>query len=71
MNSTGNTCDIHTYSNKRIKSYTVYELSTSRERKSINKHSQGLNNFRIGNLNNPVDDYLRLRTDPKSWTRSS
>ena len=74
MNSTGNfTPDYirHTYKvTSELKSYTVYELSTSEGNVNLLTDILRIEQFQGKSLTTRVDDYLRLRTDPKSWTRS-
>jgi hypothetical protein len=73
MNSTGNTPDYirHTYKvTNELKSYTVYELSTSEGNVNLLTDILRIEQFQGKSQTTRVDDYLRLRTDPKSWTRS-
>ena len=73
MNSTGNTPDYirHTYKViNELKSYTVYELSTSEGNVNLLTDILRIEQFQGKSQTTRVDDYLRLRTDPKSWTRS-
>lgn len=74
MNSTGNfTPDYirHTYKvTNELKSYTVYELSTSEGNVNLLTDILRIEQFQGKSQTTRVDDYLRLRTDLKSWTRS-
>jgi hypothetical protein len=74
MNSTGNfTPDYirHTYKvTNELKSYTVYELTTSEGNTKLLTDILRIEQFQGKSQTTRVDDYLRLRTDPKSWTRS-
>jgi hypothetical protein len=73
MSSTGSTPDYirHTYKvTNELKSYTVYELSTFEGNVSLLTNILRIEQFQGKSLTTRVDDYLRLRTDPKSWTRS-
>jgi hypothetical protein len=74
MNSTGNfTPDYirHTYKvTSELKSYTVYGLSTSEGNVNLLTDILRIEQFQGKSQTTRVDDYLRLRTDPKSWTRS-
>jgi hypothetical protein len=74
MNSTGNfTPDYirHTYKvTNELKSYTVYELLTSEGNVNLLTDILRIEQFQGKSQTTRVDDYLRLRTDPKSWTRS-
>jgi hypothetical protein len=74
MNSTGNfTPDYirHTYKvTSELKSYTVYGFSTSEGNVSLLTDILRIEQFQGKSQTTRVDDYLRLRTDPKSWTRS-
>jgi hypothetical protein len=73
MSSTGSTPDYirHSYKvTKELKSYTVYELSTFEGNVNLLTDILRIEQFQGKSLTTRVDDYLRLRTDPKSWTRS-
>jgi hypothetical protein len=74
MNSTGNfTPDYirHTYRvTNELKSYTVYELSTFEGNLNLLTDILRIEQFQGKSQTKRVDDYLRLRTDPKSWSRS-
>jgi hypothetical protein len=73
MSSTGSTPDYirHTYKvTKELKSYTIYELSTFESNVNLLTNILRIEQFQGKSLTTRVDDYLRLRTDPKSWTRS-
>jgi hypothetical protein len=74
MNSTCNfTPDYirHTYTvTNELKSYTVYELSNSEGNVNLLTDILRIEQFQGKSQTTQVDDYLRLRTDPKSWTRS-
>lgn len=74
MNSTDNfTPDYirHTYKvTNELKSYSVYELSTSEGNVNLLTDILRIEQFQGKSQTTRVDDYLRLRTDPKSWTRS-
>lgn len=74
MNSTGNfTPDYirHTYKvTSELKSYTVFELSTSEGNAKLLTDILRIEQFQGKSQTTRVDDYLRLRTDTKSWTRS-
>jgi hypothetical protein len=73
MSSTGSTPDYirHTYKvTKELKSYTIYELSTFEGDVNLLTDILRIEQFQGKSLTTRVDDYLRLRTDPKSWTRS-
>lgn len=74
MNSTGNfTPDYirHTYKvTSELKSYTVFELSTSEGNAKLLTNILRIEQFQGKSQTTRVDDYLRLRTDTKSWTRS-
>lgn len=73
MNSTGKTPDYirHTYKvSNELKSYTVYELQHVTGNKNLLTDILRIEQFQGKSLTTRVDDYLRLRTDPKSWTRS-
>jgi hypothetical protein len=73
MNSTGKTPDYirHTYKVKNeLKSYTVYELDVVTGNKYLLTDILRIEKFQGKSQTTRVDDYLRLRTDPKSWTRS-
>jgi hypothetical protein len=73
MSSTGSTPDYirHSYKvTKELKSYTIYELSTFEGNVNLLTDILRIEQFQGKSLTTRVDDYLRLRTDPKSWTRS-
>jgi len=74
MISTGNfTPDYirHTYRvTSELKSYTVYGLSNSEGNLNLLTDILRVEQFQARSQTTRVDDYLRLRTDPKSWTRS-
>jgi hypothetical protein len=73
MSSTGNTPDYtrHTYKvTHELKSYTVYELSNFEGKVNLLTDILRTEQFQAKSQTTRVDDYLRLRTDPKSWTRS-
>jgi hypothetical protein len=74
MSSTGNfTPDHirHTYKvTNELKSYKVYKLSTSEGNVNLLTDILRIEQFQGKSQTTRVDDYLRLRTDPKSWTRS-
>jgi hypothetical protein len=73
MSSTGSTHDYirHTYKvTSALKSYTVYGLSTFEGNVNLLTDILRIEQFQGKSLTTRVDDYLRLRTDPKSWTRS-
>jgi hypothetical protein len=74
MSSTGNfTPDYirHTYKvTNELKSYTVYGLSTLEGNVNLLTDILRIEQFQGKSQTTRVDDYLRLRTDPKSWTRS-
>ena len=73
MSSTGNTPQYirHTYKvSNELKSYTVYELQHVTGNKNLLTDILRIEQFQGKSLTTRVDDYLRLRTDPKSWTRS-
>ena len=73
MSSTGSTHHYirHTYKvTNKLKSYTVYELSNFEGNVNLLTDILRIEQFQGKSLTTRVDDYLRLRTDPKSWTRS-
>jgi hypothetical protein len=73
MNSTGKTPDYirHTYKvTNELKSYTVYGIVEVQRGKNLLTDIIRIEQFQGKSLTTRVDDYLRLRTDPNSWTRS-
>ena len=73
MNSTGNTPEYirHTYKvTNELKSYTVYELDEFTGNKNLLTDILRIEQFQGKSQTTRVDDYLKLRTDPKSWKRS-
>ena len=73
MNSTGNTPEYirHTYKvTNELKSYTVYELQHVTGNKNLLSYILRIEQFQGKSQTTRDDDYLRLRTDPKTWTRS-
>lgn len=73
MSSTGKTPDYirHTFKvTSELKSYTVYEFVEVQRGKNLLTDILRIEQFQGKSLTTRVDDYLRLRTDPKSWTRS-
>ena len=73
MSSTGNTPQYirHTYKvSNELKSYTVYELQHVTGNKNLLTDILRIEQFQGKSQTTRVDDYLKLRTDPKSWTRS-
>jgi hypothetical protein len=74
MSSTGNFTSgyiRHTYKVKsELKSYTVYALSKSEGNVNLLTDILRIEQFQGKFQTIRVDYYLRLRTDPKSWTRS-
>jgi hypothetical protein len=73
MSSTGKTTDYirHTFKvTSELKSYTVYEFVEVRRGENLLTDLLRIEQFQGKSLTTRVDEYLRLRTDPKSWTRS-
>ena len=73
MTSTGNNPDFirHTFKvTSELKSYTVYEFIEVQRGKNLLTEFLRIEQFQGKSQTTRVDDYLRLRTDPKSWTRS-
>lgn len=73
MSSTGNTPQYirHTFKVKNeLKSYTVYQIDEVQRGENLLTDLLRIEQFQGKSLTTRVDDYLRLRTDPKSWTRS-
>lgn len=73
MTSTGNTPDYirHTYKvSSELKSYLIYEFDEVQRGKNLLTDLLRIEQFQGKSLTTRVDEYLRLRTDPKSWTRS-
>jgi hypothetical protein len=73
MNSTGNTPDYirHTFKvTNELKSYTIYEFVEVQRGKNLLTEILRIEQFQGKSQTTRVDDYLRLRTDAKSWTRS-
>ena len=73
MSSTGKTPDYirHTFKvTSELKSYTVYEFVEVQRGENLLTDLLRIEQFQGKSLTTRVDDYLRLRTDPKSWTRS-
>lgn len=74
MSSTGNfTPDYirHTFKvTSELKSYTVYEFIEVQRGENLLTDLLRIEQFQGKSQTTRVDDYLRLRTDPKSWTRS-
>jgi hypothetical protein len=73
MTSTGNTPDFirHTFKvTSVLKSYTVFEFIEVQRGNNLLTDLLRIEQFQGKSLTTRVDDYLRLRTDPKSWTRS-
>jgi len=73
MTSTGNTPDYirHSYKLKsELKSYMVYEFDEVQRGENLLTELLRIEQFQGKSLTTKVDDYLRLRTDAKSWTRS-
>jgi hypothetical protein len=61
----------HTYRvMSELKSYTVYELTTLEGNVLLLTDILRIEQFQGKSQTTRVDDYLRFRTDPKSWTRS-
>ena len=73
MGSTGKTPDYirHTYKvTNELKSYTVYKFDEVQRGENLLTDLLRIEQFQGKSQTTRVDDYLRLRTDPKSWTRS-
>ncbi len=73
MTSTGNTPQYirHTYKvSSELKSYLVYQLDEVQRGENLLTDLLRIEQFQGKSQTTRVDEYLRLRTDPKSWTRS-
>lgn len=73
MNSTGKTPDYirHIYKlTSELKSYTVYQFDEVQRGENLLTELLRIEKFQGKSCTTRVDDYLRLRTDLKSWTRS-
>lgn len=73
MSSTGKTPDYirHTFKiTNDLKSYTVYQFDEVQRGINLLTDILRIEQFQGKSSTTRVDDYLRLRTDLKSWTRS-
>lgn len=61
----------HTYKvSNELKNYSVYQFDEVQRGENLLTELLRIEQFQGKSLTTKVDDYLRLRTDPKSWTRS-
>lgn len=73
MTSTGNTPQYirHVYKlTNELKSYSVYQFDEVQRGENLLTDLLRIEQFQGKSSTTRVDDYLRLRTDTKSWTRS-
>lgn len=73
MSSTGNTPQYirHVYKiTNELKSYSIFEIDEVSNGTLLLTELLRIEKFQGKSSTTRVDDYLRLRTDPKSWTRS-
>ena len=73
MTSTGKTPQYirHVYKlSNELKSYSVYQFDEVTNGSFLLTEILRIEKFQGKSCTTRVDDYLRLRTDPKSWTRS-
>ena len=73
MTSTGKTPQYirHVYKlSNELKSYSVYQFDEVTNGSLLLTDLLRIEQFQGKSSTTRVDDYLRLRTDPKSWTRS-